>query len=83
MAETVPGVVGQVGFSGIGFDFPEVSAWLRALDSEQFAGVTGTWVSTVSEGVVGQDDVVNFSSSAALTFNAVTNRAENLIPEVP
>jgi len=83
VAETIPGVLGQVAFSGIGFDFPDVSAWLRALDSEQFAGITGTWVSTVSQGVVGDDEVVNFTSTAALTSAAVTNRAENLIPEVP
>jgi Tfp pilus assembly protein PilN len=81
--ETVPGVLGQVAFSGIGFDFPDVSAWLRALDSEQFAGITGTWVSTVSQGVVGEDDVVNFTSTAVLTSAAVTNRADLLIPEVP
>ena len=81
--ETIPGVLGQVAFSGIGFDFPDVSAWLRALDSEQFAGITGTWVSTVSQGVVGEDEVVNFTSTAVLTSSAVTNRADLLIPEVP
>ncbi len=81
--ETVPGVVGQVGFSGVGFDFPDVSAWLRALDSEQFAGITGTWVSTVSQGVAGTEPVVNFTSTAVLTTAAVTNRADELIPEVP
>jgi len=54
VAETIPGVLGTVAFSGIGFNFPDVSAWLRALDSEQFAGVAGTWVSTVSQGVVGE-----------------------------
>ncbi|MEE9297931.1 MAG: PilN domain-containing protein [Acidimicrobiia bacterium] len=83
VAETVPGVVGQVGFSGVGFDFPDVSAWLRALDSEQFAGITGTWVSTVSQGVAGNEPVVNFTSTAVLTIAAVTNRADELIPEVP
>lgn len=81
--ETIPGVIGQVAFSGIGFDFPDVSAWLRALDSEQFAGITGTWVSTLSQGVVGDEDVVTFASTAVLTRAAVTNRAANLIPEVP
>ncbi len=83
VAETIPGVVGQVAFSGIGFDFPDVSAWLRALDSEQFSGITGTWVSTLSQGTVGSEDVVTFSSTAVLTSAAVTNRAANLIPEVP
>jgi Tfp pilus assembly protein PilN len=80
---TTPGVLGQVSFSGIGFDFPDVSAWLRALDSDQFNGVTGTWVSTVSEGVIGGSEVVTFTSTAVLTGAAATNRADTLIPEVP
>ncbi len=83
LSENIPGVVGQVSFSGVGFDFPDVSAWLRALDSEQFSGITGTWVSTLSQGVVGNEDVVTFASTAVLTSAAVTNRAANLIPEVP
>lgn len=83
VAPTDPGVLGQVAFSGVGFDFPDVSAWLRVLDSEQFAGISGTWVSTVSQAMVGDDDVVTFTSTAVLTSAAVTNRAENLIPEVP
>lgn len=81
--EATPGVLGQVAFSGIGFDFPDVSAWLRALDSDQFNGVTGTWVSTISEGVIGEADVVTFTSTAVLTSAAATNRADTLIPEVP
>ncbi len=83
LSENIPGVVGQVAFSGIGFDFPDVSAWLRALDSEQFSGITGTWVNTLSQGVVGNEPVVTFASTAVLTSAAVTNRAANLIPEVP
>jgi Tfp pilus assembly protein PilN len=81
--ETTPGVVGQVAFSGVGFDFPDVSAWLRALDSEQFNGITGTWVSTISEGFIGESGVVTFTSTAVLTSAATTNRADELIPEVP
>lgn len=81
--ETTPGVVGQVAFSGVGFDFPDVSAWLRALDSEQFNGITGTWVSTVSEGIIGASEVVTFTSTAVLTEAATTDRADELIPEVP
>jgi len=83
VAESIPGVIGQVSFSGIGFDFPDVSAWLRALDSDQFSGITGTWVSTLSQGSIDSEDVVTFSSTAVLTPAAVTNRADNLIPEVP
>jgi Tfp pilus assembly protein PilN len=81
--EAIPGVVGQVSFSGIGFDFPDVSAWLRALDSDQFNGVTGAWVSTISEGTVGDSEVVTFTSTASLTSAATTNRAAELIPEIP
>jgi Tfp pilus assembly protein PilN len=76
-------VVGQVTFSGVGFDFPDVSEWLRTLDSGGFAGVTGPWVSTASESSVGEESVISFSSTASLTGGAVTDRAEELIPEVP
>lgn len=74
---------GRVSFSGIGFDFPDVSEWLRALDSEQFRGVTGTWVSSIARGVIGDGEVVNFSSTASLTPSAASGRADGLIPEVP
>ena len=36
----------------------DVSEWLRALDSEDFVGVTGSWVSTAAEGRVGDSEVV-------------------------
>ena len=81
--QTTPGVVGLVSFSGTGFDFPDVSAWLRALESDQFAGITGPWVTTVSQSSIGLEEVVTFSSTAVLTTAAVTDRAETLIPEVP
>jgi Tfp pilus assembly protein PilN len=80
---TQPGILGLVTFRGVGFDYPDVSAWLRALDSEDFAGVTGTWVNSASEGIYGDSQVVTFSSSASLTDAAVTDRANELIPEVP
>src|SRR3990172_2983766 len=81
--QTTPGGVGLVSFSGTGFDFPDVSAWLRALESDQFAGITGPWVTTVAQGLIGLEEVVTFSSTAVLTTAAVTDRAETLIPEVP
>jgi Tfp pilus assembly protein PilN len=76
-------VVAQVTFSGVGFGFPDVSEWLRTLDSGAFAGVTGPWVSTAAESSIGDEPVVGFSSSATLTIGAVTDRAVELIPEVP
>jgi len=77
------GIIGQLTFSGVGFEFPDVSDWLRALDSEDFVGITGTWVNTASEGGVGDAEVVNFNSTAVLTNAAATNRAADVIPEVP
>jgi Tfp pilus assembly protein PilN len=76
-------IVGEVSFNGVGFDFPDISAWLRALGSEAFAGLTGPWVSTASESAIGEESVVTFSSTAVLTAAAVTDRAVELIPEVP
>jgi Tfp pilus assembly protein PilN len=76
-------IVGQVTFSGIGFTFPDVSEWLRTLESAGFSGVTGPWVSTASESAIGEEVVISFSSTAVLTSGAVTDRAEELIPEVP
>ncbi|HLE39746.1 MAG TPA: PilN domain-containing protein [Acidimicrobiia bacterium] len=81
--ETIPGIIGQISFSGVGFDFPDVSAWLRALDSDQFAGITGPWVSIVTQGIIGAESVVTFSSTAVLTTGAAADRADTLIPEVP
>ncbi|NQV06745.1 hypothetical protein HQ535_09345 [bacterium] len=75
--------IGQVSFSGVGFAFPDISDWLRALDSESMVGFGGTWVSTMAESVVGESPVVEFSSTAILTTDATTNRAESIIPEVP
>jgi Tfp pilus assembly protein PilN len=77
----VPGVLGQVSFSGVGFDFPDVSAWIRTLDSEDFVGITGSWVSTASQGNIGEEEVVTFTSTAVLTDAAGTNRAADLIPD--
>jgi len=76
-----PGVLGQVSFSGVGFDFPDVSAWMRTLDSEDFVGITGTWVSTASQGNIGEEEVVTFTSTAVLTDAAGANRAADLIPK--
>jgi Tfp pilus assembly protein PilN len=83
LGDEVPGVIGQVAFSGVGFDFPDVSEWLRTLGSGGFAGITGPWVSTASESTIGEEAVVSFSSTAVLTSGAVTDRAQELIPVVP
>ena len=80
---TPGGILGQVSISGIGLDFPDVSDWLRSLDSEDFVGLTGSWVSSVSEGSIGDEAVVTFTSTAVLTPAAATDRVTRLVPEIP
>lgn len=72
--------VGSVQVTGVGFDFPDVSAWLRSLDSDRFPAATATWVTSVSEGQIGEADVVNFISQTSLTDAARSDRMATRIP---
>ncbi len=83
-AGSVTGVVGRITVSGTGFEFADVSAWLRSLDESRFPGVAGTWVTNASEaqGPDGESTLVNFSSTAGLTDAAVSNRVQDRVPEV-
>lgn len=72
--------VGSVSVTGVGFDFPDVSAWLRSLDSDRFPAATGTWVTNVSEAQIGEAPVVNFVSQTSLTTAARSDRLETRIP---
>lgn len=78
----VAGVVGRVNVAGTGFEFTDVSAWLRAVSEDRFPGVVGTWVSTVTEGDLGGVPIVNFNSSITLTEEALSNRVDDRVPEV-
>ena len=72
--------VGSVQVTGVGFDFPDVSAWLRSLDSDRFPAATANWVTSVSEGQIGEAKVVNFISQTSLTEAARSDRLETRIP---
>lgn len=72
--------VGMVQVTGVGFDFPDVSAWLRSIDSDRFPAATATWVTSVSEGQIGEAKVVNFISQTSLTESARSDRLETRIP---
>lgn len=72
--------VGSVSVTGVGFDFPDVSAWLRSLDSDRFPAATGTWVTNVSEALIGEAPVVNFVSQTSLTEAARSDRLETRVP---
>ncbi len=76
-------IVGQLTMSGTGFDYTDVASWLRALESSNFPGVADTWVSTITTGEIGRVEVVDFSSSTALTDAALSTRAAERIPDLP
>jgi Tfp pilus assembly protein PilN len=79
----VEGAFGRVSFSGFGPDFPDVAEWLRTLESEDFGGVTGPWVSNIIRQTLGDEPVVNFTSTAILTPQSGTGRIDRIVPEVP
>jgi Tfp pilus assembly protein PilN len=83
-AGDIPGLVGRITVSGTGFEFVDVSAWLRSLDEARFPGVTGSWVTNATEAqsADGGETVISFSSTAGLTDAAVSNRMQERIPEV-
>jgi Tfp pilus assembly protein PilN len=76
------GGVGHITMTGVAFDFPDVSSWIRTLDAATFAGVSGAWVQNVSEATVGAADVVVFSSTTELTEEARSSRLSDRVPEV-
>lgn len=76
------GAVGLMQTNGTGFDYPDVSSWLRALDSDRFPAVGGTWVGTVGDTMIGNALVVQFTSSSSLTQAAQSSRVNERIPEV-
>ncbi len=79
---TIP-ALGEVTVSGVGFEFPDVSAWLRALDSSTFPSVDQTWVSSINTATIGEAPVVNFVSSTFLTEGALSDRLALRLPEIP
>ena len=76
------GAIGTMQTNGTGFDYPDVSAWLRALDSDRFPAVGGTWVGTAGDATIGNAIVVQFVSQSSLTEAASSNRVDERVPEV-
>lgn len=77
------GSVGTITVGGTGFDFPDVSAWLRSIDDDRFPSLAGGWVTSITQGSVGEAPVVLFASTTSLTPDAVSGRAEDRVPVVP
>lgn len=81
--EENPLLLGQVAVSGVAFDYPDASSWLRVLDAEEWPALGGGWVSSTSRSTIGESPVVNFTSVASLLEAARSNRIEERTPEVP
>lgn len=81
--EENPFLLGQVAVSGVAFDYPDASSWLRVLDAEEWPALGGGWVSSTNRSTIGESPVVNFTSVASLLDAARSNRVEERTPEVP
>jgi len=75
--------LGELAFSGVAFDNPDVAAWLRVLDSDRFPGVVGTWATGLTQSAIGEAETVNFGSTTNLTTEALSARLLERIPEIP
>ncbi len=81
--EENPFLLGQVSVTGVAFDYPDASSWLRVLDAEEWPALGGGWVSSTSRSTIGESPVVNFTSVASLLDAARSSRVEERTPEVP
>ncbi|MGH8875185.1 MAG: PilN domain-containing protein [Acidimicrobiia bacterium] len=80
--EDQPERYGQLSMAGTAFDYPDTASWLRVLDSEAWPAVGGAWLPAAQESTIGEVEVVDFQSVAALTDASRSNRLDRL-PEVP
>ena len=78
-----PFLLGQVSVTGVAFDYPDASSWLRVLDAEEWPALGLGWVSSTSRSTIGESAVVNFTSVASLLDPARSNRVAERTPEVP
>lgn len=79
-AEPTPGTgaggprFGNLNFSAVTFDFPGVARWLTRLGEMQ--ELQSIWVPSASKGEIAGREVVNFSSTADLSGDALSHRFE-------
>lgn len=81
--EENPFLLGQFSVTGVAFDFPDASSWLRILDAEEWPALGGGWVSSTSRSTIGESPVIDFTSVASLLPDARSSRIEERTPEVP
>jgi len=83
LTEENPFLLGQVAVTGVAFDYPDASSWLRVLDAEEWPALGLGWVSSTSRAEIGESPVVNFTSVASLLDAARSSRVAERTPEVP
>lgn len=82
-SEESAGLLGQISGNGVAFEYPDVAAWLRTVDSDQFPALDGAWVNSASLATLGEAEIIQFDSVASLTQAALSDRLAERIPEVP
>lgn len=70
---------GSVNFSAITFEFPGVAAWITRL--QEMDSLQSVWVPSATRGTIGTREVVNFSSSADLSGDSLSERHQPGGPE--
>jgi Tfp pilus assembly protein PilN len=78
-----PFLLGQVAVTGVAFDYPDASSWLRVLDAEEWPALGLGWVTSTNRTEIGESPVVNFTSVASLLDPARSSRVAERTPEVP
>ena len=73
---------GVAQISGVAFDYPDVAAWLRAVDESRFPGLTAGWVPSANESTIGEARTIDFTSSLAMSADALSSRLIERIPVV-
>ena len=75
--------IGSMSFSGVAFDLPDVSAWIRIMDSDLYPGVVSSWATGLIKTEIAEIEVVNFSSTTSLSSPALSDRLFDRIPAIP
>ena len=78
-APATPGLpgsgIGTVTVTGVAFDYDDVASWLESLAKQK--GYTNPYFSNATEATIGTRTVVNFSSTATITPDALSGRYTN------
>jgi len=80
--DSLQGDLDQVSVSGTAFEYEDVANWLRAVDNSNYAGLSSSWVGSLTTGELSGVEVVTYQSTARLTDEALAQRLSSRIPEI-